>query len=266
MSAELAVPRASRRTARGFDRLSGVYDALARACFGPLIPRSQELFLDDMATRGNALIVGGGTGGFLVSLVAAGFRGRIVNLDASASMLRRTRERLRGSGLAAACAIDHVQGGVEALSDGARFDLVCTNYFLDLFENDDLVAVMRKLDGMLAGDGLWLCTDFSPPRGPALRRIPTALLVSTLYAAFALTCGVRTRRLPPIESGFAGLGYVPRRRETVGRGLLWSALYRRGAGAAAIGPNEGPAANPVACGGGMFHHGGRVTEAGNHGR
>ncbi len=215
------------RTARGFDRLSTCYDLLASLFPGGGIRASQHAHVERLVQCRRALIVGGGTGGFLVALLRSGFAGRIVNLDLSEGMLRRSVWAVAHQAPDFAPRVEHRCGTVDALRAGERFDLVCTNYFLDLFEPAEMMRVMRRLAGTLEPKGIWLCTDFVQPRGSGARPRAQAALIRTLYAFFGTVCKIRPRRLPPIEAGFRTLGLAPVRDRTLAAGLLRSTVYRR---------------------------------------
>lgn len=211
-------------TRRGFDRISPFYDVLARLFPGRRIERSQCLFLNELANCRRALIVGGGNGGFLRELLRGGFTGEVVYLDISGAMIKRARETIAGLPEAR---VDFRRGDVRDLDAIRRFDLICTNYVLDVFTPGDLNNVMTRLDRTLVPGGLWLCTDFSEPGGGPARRLFQRSMLGGLYAFFGQVCGIRPRRLPPIEPLFAQRGYVASRREELAGGLLWSALFSR---------------------------------------
>jgi ubiquinone/menaquinone biosynthesis C-methylase UbiE len=212
--------------ARGFDRLSPVYDVLVALFAARAIPRSQTRFLAGLGDWSRALVVGGGSGGFLTELLGVG-DGHVLYLDASRGMLERTRRRLVRRRPRDVGRVELRRGGLEALAADERFDLLCTHYFLDLFPDEQLAVVMEVLSRRLRYGGRWACADFAPPasRGPR-RGLQTALLAS-LYGFFRVTCSIPARRLPPIRRRFAELGFQAEREATPAAGVLWTAVYRR---------------------------------------
>lgn len=218
---------ADRRTARGFDRLSPLWDLMVGLFPGRGISRSRVRHLERAVDRRRALIVGGGTGAFLVALLDSGFAGTVTAIDPSAGMLRRTTARLHRRRPHDGARVDLRHGGLDCLRRDERFDLVCTHFVLDLFDDARLGEVMDRLDAALEDDGLWLCSDFSAPAGGPLRRGAQAVLVGGLYRFFNITCALGTRRLPPIDAGFERLGYRAVARDTLAAGVLWSAALRR---------------------------------------
>lgn len=220
-------PRAE-SVARGFDRLSRCYGPLTRLFPGDGIAASQRAFLRDVCGCSRALVIGGGSGRFVNDLLAAGFVGHVLNIDLSRGMLERTRRRLGRRAPQALSRVECRLGDVSSLRPSERFDLICTHCFLDLFEESRLRRVIDRLDESLAPDGLWWCSDFTPPAGGPVRRGAQRLTLSALYTFFRMTCSIDARRLPPIEDELGRLGYEVVQRREFSAGWLWSGLFRRG--------------------------------------
>lgn len=210
-------------TARGFDRLAPVYDALAGAAFAGRIHASQVALLPGLPRVTRALVVGGGTGRFLAALLAGGHAERAVSIDVSPAMTRRTAARLERLGLAGRAELR--VGGLECLGARERFDLVATHCFLDLFEDAECARVVAALRAALAPGALWLWSDFSA-HGRGLPGLGRRTLVAGLYAFFRASCGIAARRLPDAEAAFSASGLERVARAESAGGLLRAAVYR----------------------------------------
>ncbi len=206
----------------GFDRLAPVYDVLAGVAFAGRIHASQVELLPRLPRCPRALVVGGGTGRFLVELLESGLVDRVVSLDASAAMNRRAAARL-GS---LAGRVQLRTGGIESLGPLERFDLVVTHCFLDLFSEAELEAIVRRLDAALVPGGSWLFGDFSVD-GPGWPRSLRRGVVRALYAFFRATCGIAARRLPDFDRAFAVVRLDPVVTTRRAGGLLRSVVYRK---------------------------------------
>jgi len=205
--------------------LSPYYDLMLKLFMGSWVPRSQTEFLAEVVDRRHALIVGGGTGRFLIDLLVSGFRGRVVYLDLSPGMLERSRQRLSRQRPGDVERVEFREGTVEELRDDERFDLVCTHCFLDLFTPLELTRLMGRLDDATSEGVAWICSDFATPEGKFPRRAFQATLIRALYVFFGAVCAIAPRRLPPIRECFAALGYEARASRHLAGGILWSALY-----------------------------------------
>lgn len=204
----------------GFDRLAPVYDLLSGVASAGRIHASQVELLPRLPRCPRALVVGGGTGRFLVALLETGLVDRVVSLDASAGMNRRAAARLG----ALAPRVQLRTGGIECLGPLERFDLVVTHCFLDLFEPAECAAVVGRLRRALAPGGHWLWSDFSD-HGDGLPGLARRSIVAGLYAFFRAACGITASRLPDAESVFSGSGLECVERASLAGGLLKAALY-----------------------------------------
>lgn len=212
------------RQARGFDRLAPFYDLLADVASAGRIHASQRALLPFLPARQRVLVLGGGSGRFLMEMVQGGLVSSAVSIDLSPEMTRRTAARLTEAHLT-----DKVElrvGSLERLNSNEQFDVIVTHCFLDLFGDAELRIVVRTLNGALRPGGLWLFSDFSvdgPGAAPAVR----GTIVRGLYAFFRTTCGISARRLPDFTAAFAhaGLETVEERRFAVG--LLNVRLLRK---------------------------------------
>jgi hypothetical protein len=108
---------------------------------------------------------------------------------------------------------------------GCRFTPSCSHYFLDQFAPRTLARVMDRLDRSLTDGGLWLCSDFAPPDGTAVRRLSQRCLLFGLYRFFGLICRIEAGSLPDLPSAFARLSYRPLAVRRPAAGILWSAAY-----------------------------------------
>ena len=202
----------------GFDRLAPIYDLMVRVFAGDAIPKSQTALIPLLDRPTRVLVIGGGTGLFLQKMCADLPHARYVNIDLSSGMLQRAILRT-------AAVVEHRHGGLEAIREEERFDLICTHYFLDLFEDRELEQVMGALDRVLVEGGAWLFSDFQSGsgRGSMVR----SLHIRCLYLFFRVLCGLRLHALPDFRSGFSRLGYSCVQSREFLEGMLISRIYRR---------------------------------------
>ncbi len=223
--------------AYNFDRLAGIYDVLLQITSGRLIARSRRALLSHLSPGRHALIAGEGTGEFLANLAVLGIFQHITCVDLSRKMLQRAERRLRklrkirgkNAQNATASFVEFVQMDLrrEVPVAPGSVDLVVTNYFLDVFPEDELEVVMNRLDNSLAAGGVWYFSDFvNRPRWKFLRLI-FAVGVRMLYFVFGWTTGMVNTRLPEYDDHFARLGYTLEAERSLFGGLLACRLYRK---------------------------------------
>ena len=193
------------RVASGFDRLAPGYDLLARAAFGNAIRRSQSHFLARLPQDADVLVLGGGSGWFLERLLAVAECRSVLYVEISGGMLDRAEERIGRRRPEDLAKVRFLRGGPEAVPADARFDIVCTHCFLDLFTDETLRTVTGQLTGHLRPDGVWYFSDFRIVPGAPMSAL-SGLVVSALYLFFGLVCGIEARRLPSFEDAFRACG------------------------------------------------------------
>ncbi len=138
-----------------FDRIAPHYDFLARLVFGKSITQSQEYYLKEIKEGDRILILGGGTGWILDSIYAITKPGEIWYVDSSMKMLDQASAREVGE-----TCVHFIQDSQNSIPSHIKFDVVITNFFLDMFPPKELPEVIKSVSLKLKPKGVWLCTDF----------------------------------------------------------------------------------------------------------
>lgn len=187
--------------------------------FGAL-HRSQTFFLSRLQKSDNVLVVGGGTGRFLVDLLKVGESLKVTYVDISPGMILKAKKKVNKLGKS-----EHVEficGGLESIPNG-KYDLICTHYFLDCFEEGELFGVIQQFKSLLSKDGLWHFTDFYLDDSSSMFR---KSFVSFLYFFFRSFCGLKVKKLANFKELFSKNGLQLKEEGYFYRGLLRTGLYR----------------------------------------
>jgi ubiquinone/menaquinone biosynthesis C-methylase UbiE len=189
-----------------FDLVAPIYDGLATLVFAGAIKRAQLSMLPALRGVNDVLILGGGTGWFLLALLRTVRPRRVLYVEKSSKMLRYSRDLIATE---APELLDHVEfrlGTEESLtpSDGL-FELVVTNFFLDLFNTENSTAVAESLARNFAPKGRWLFTDFQLPARGILRWY-ALLLFKVMFTFFNVFSRMESRRPPDWERIFGRIG------------------------------------------------------------
>ena len=139
----------------GFDAVAGIYDGLARLVYGKSIRAAQLHFLHVISPDAKVLILGGGTGWLLRELLVRNPGCSVWYVEASAWMVAATREKVTGESR-----VIFIHGTEEDVPAEVVFDVVITNFFLDLFTLPSLLRVVKRLRKPLRAGGYWLAADF----------------------------------------------------------------------------------------------------------
>lgn len=214
------------RTASGFDRLARVYDRLAGLVYGRSLRRAQTCMLPHVKRGGEALVLGGGTGWFLEALLQNGPVARLCYVELSGKMLEISRERIRSRFPEMEGKIEWVQGTVHDLEQEARFDLVCTHCFLDLFEGEALQREAEAIGKRMREDAQWYFSDFKVADRWPMRWISKAL-IWLMYRFFRLWAGIPAGRLGDFRGAMRKQGFEVEKQQEYFGGMIEAALLSR---------------------------------------
>ena len=201
-----------------FSKLSLIYDTLGSIAFFGALRRSQSHFLRELSEVENVLVIGGGTGTFLIDLLKTGKVASVDYVDISPGMIACAKKKVGKAGFKEA--VHFVCGSENDLPD-KKYDLICTNYFLDCFNEVELSPVLAKLKSRLGEDGQVLCTDFYLNAESSFLK---KSLVKFLYLFFRITCGLKVNKLPSFDDHFKEMKLE--KEKSFFFGLLRTALYR----------------------------------------
>lgn len=207
-----------------FGRLARAYRWMEYLSFGPYLQQCRRLRLQEMASSRRAVVYGDGDGRFLAELVRRVPQIQVTAVDASGEMLRRAAERLPSNAPVRLVQADALAYEAAALPE-APFDLIVSHFFLDCFDEEELTALLARVNRAARG-GVWVVSDFAIPPRPIARQAGR-LVVSGLYLAFGLLTGLRTRRLPNHARVMHEAGWRLEDRRTLLLGLLVSERWHR---------------------------------------
>ena len=183
---------------RGFDKVVFIYDVLARLVFGASIANAHSVFLGHFKGKKRILVLGGGSGKFMSTLYKACPDAVIVFHEASPKMIEKTSKNIPVD-----MNVEFDCSSSLGSLEGQCFDGVLSCFFWDLFEGSELENRVNRLTHLLAEDARIILGDFEVSSKHKLR----SMLVKVMYAFFAITCGLKTKRLSAYWDLFETKGY-----------------------------------------------------------
>jgi len=177
-----------------FDKIAFVYDRLAGLVFGKSIVDSQKVFFDKIPAEARILIMGGGSGRILQELFSANPKIEVCYIDASAKMISHTKHRMRND-----MRIEFIVGTENDIPDRS-FDVIVTNFYLDLFKAESLLSVLRKLKNVMGPNSLWIVTDFTD------KKWWHRLMIKVMYIFFRVTARIEASKLPDWNGALQKIG------------------------------------------------------------
>jgi SAM-dependent methyltransferase len=208
-----------------FDHLARPYRWLEYLTFGPMLERCRFCRIPELHGARHALVLGDGDGRFLARLLAANPMLQADVVDQSPAMLRLLQARAAAAGGSDRIRI-HQADVLTFQPPEPAYDLVVTHFFLDCFTTEQVRGLVGNLRPHLAPGALWINSEFAIPRGIAA--LPSRVIVSSLYLAFRILTGLRTRALPDHATVFGQNGLKLRSRHTFLAELLASEQWMNG--------------------------------------
>lgn len=212
----------------GFDRLAKPYRWMEYLSFGRALERCRFHFLPLLRNTQHALLLGDGDGRFTAALLQQAPAADAVAIDVSGGMLRALKERCTAVGaesrIQTLCTpLNH---GLPATLPQNHFDLIVTHFFLDCLNDTEVERIAHDAALCATADARWVVSDFHVPDHGAMR-LPSRLIVRSLYLAFRLLTGLRAQQLPAHGPILQRNGWQMQQQQTMLGGLLISELWRR---------------------------------------
>lgn len=213
-----------------FDKVALVYDLLAKIAFGKKIKKAQHHYLSLIPDNSHVLIIGGGTGWILTDILSLKKNiQHITYLEASVAMLDQTRQKLTIYKASHTDlhfpTITLIHGTEDDIPTGNDYDVIITNFFLDVFQETELQAVMQKLLISLKTNGIWLFSDFNISKKP-MNGWWQGLWIKSMYWFFKITCNLNAIHLPDFAKHFYELGFTQTHSQYFFHEMMVAKVYR----------------------------------------
>ena len=149
-----------KHTGKAYDRLSSLYDALSHLYSGGKIRALKAAQSAEMRPGDKILYAGVGTGEEAPLLAHSDVK--VTILDASPLMLERAVGRFKAAGVQG---VENICCDVREHSRNAYYDVVVSNFFLNVFSQSTMQEVLGHLAMMTKPGGKVLIGDYSFPHG-----------------------------------------------------------------------------------------------------
>jgi tRNA (cmo5U34)-methyltransferase len=196
-----------------FNWIASHYDRLVKLVFGSTLLNAQLTFIDSIRDNDSILILGGGSGEFLHALLDRKPGVTICYIEASKKMLELSKSRVSKHHT-----IDFIHGTEDDIPD-SDFNVVITNFFLDLFSASELKVVVEKINKRLTPDGKWIVTDFE--NSP---RVHHRIVLSAMYLFFRITNSIDAKKLSDWRFALTNKELYPKEERIFRRGFVKSTL------------------------------------------
>lgn len=188
----------------GFDLISPFYDFSKRLVYGRKIDLIQTLLFNITSPFGDQLIIGGGTGNYLLNVLRYEASKSITYLDLSSRMIHLSKEKVHLEFPQKAQKIEYLVEPVQHFQTLKKYDCIHVPFILDCLNETDLRATLQVLKRSLKKDGLLYFSDFySDERSSQFHLFH----IKTLYSLFNLFIDSKRNKLPDFELEFKNNGF-----------------------------------------------------------
>jgi ubiquinone/menaquinone biosynthesis C-methylase UbiE len=149
---------------RSYNAVAWFYETTARWYSRGRIGASKAWQVQHLNSGDRVLYAGVGTGED--ALLAARRGAKVTCVDVAPKMLQRAQRRIEAEGLTA----EFVCSDIAAVEAAGSFAAVAADYFLNLFDDGTVAALVDHLVAMLRPGGKFMIADFMPERGRGLGR------------------------------------------------------------------------------------------------
>ncbi len=201
----------SSRVAFGFNFIAPFYTFLSRLIFGKNLDAAQLFYLDQIKPDDHILILGGGSGSLLQSLLTRNPKLRIDYIDISSNMLELAKQKAQHTST-----INFILG-TERNIPKSTYSVVITNFYLDMFTDNSLNRIINTIKVSLSKNATWLAVDF------VSEKWWQKVLLWIMYRFFKIVTGIEARQLPNWTSSLLDEGLVEISNKRFFRGFIKAA-------------------------------------------
>jgi tRNA (cmo5U34)-methyltransferase len=211
------------RQRKGFNQLAAIYDYLLLIPPGRGFIKSQEALIPLLPQKKSCLIIGGGTGTFLRSLIISGKVTQIVYLDISENMLSQASAKIKD--LHQNCTVEFRRGSFDKVAEEEKFDLIITNFFLDLFSHEEVKTWISFIHEKLSDEGLFYYTDLQISKGKTLKTFIKNMYIKVLYFFFRNATAISGKTLIDLRTEILQSGFNVIHEKGYLKALFYSAIF-----------------------------------------
>ncbi|SMD35462.1 Ubiquinone/menaquinone biosynthesis C-methylase UbiE [Reichenbachiella faecimaris] len=203
-----------------YNRIAWIYDVLAHWVFRGNILKSQTRFLSQLQPNNRVLIIGGGSGRVLESIVQEDIPLTIHFIEPSEQMIEKARKReLKSSNLD----VSFYQTRFESFDTSDKYDAVCCFYFLDLFKKKSLNLHLAHIKALMNNQAILLVSDFQNRKGTWWQKG----LSMVMHVFFKFTTGLESNKLEDFDCAIVASGFHRDSDADFFSQFIFSAVYKK---------------------------------------
>lgn len=208
----------AQKIARGFDRLSIVYDGIVRIVFGDRLNVLQQKTIRAVGPAKNILMVGGGSGVLLPFILAETGAEQLHFAELSSKMRQKAAARLSSIELEKTRFLSDWKNATDQ-----PFDLILLPFVLDCYQSGSIASMLASYKELLSENGTMIITDFSAEKAAGYEaHWLKSTFIRLLYTFFRATTSIEASSLAPFDTLAAEAGFKRLEKQSIIGGWVQS--------------------------------------------
>ncbi|MCH9793063.1 MAG: class I SAM-dependent methyltransferase [Planctomycetes bacterium] len=200
---------------------------MEKIVFNNLMQQCRTAHLTALPGVKKVALVGEGDGDFLIELLKRCDCEQVHYIDSSQAMLKLARNRLQEHSEEAVKRVEFFHRDLisESMPD-QDYDLIVTNFFLDVFNEESLVDSISKITASCKRGTFWLYADFQISGGK-FQQLRAIIWLNLMYLFFKIVAQIQAHKLVDPSMILEQQGFQLKAVSEFGRGLMRSELRQR---------------------------------------
>lgn len=198
-----------------YNSIAHLYDSINNIVFLKQSVKAQEDLIHSLPDEGHLLFIGGGTGTTLQKIENLKPQINITYIEASSRMVELSKKKSTNPNTV------FIRGGIANIPD-QQYDIVCTFFFLDLFEQPEIEMLFNQLHSHLKVNGIWLYADFNVSKKWWQKGIEF-----TMFQFLKFTTQITSSRIGDYSFLFKKNGYFLLTKHYYYGGFIANAVYKK---------------------------------------
>ncbi|MGK0251153.1 MAG: hypothetical protein ACI81G_000589 [Gammaproteobacteria bacterium] len=192
-----------------YDTIAPFYDRLKRLVFGSQLDRAESYYLDRIGPNAKVLILGGGSGSNL----------NLIDQEANITFVELSQVMIKKARAHRAYNVRFINTDFLQFENGDYYDWIICPFFLDVFAEEDLDRVIKRISSIASSQASIIVTDFQS------KKIWHSIFSFLMYVFFKLVTNMKPLQLLNIHKYLKNNFLRTKEESFFMSGFIFSRIY-----------------------------------------
>jgi hypothetical protein len=192
-----------------YDTIAPFYDRLKRLVFGSHLDRAESYYLDRIGPNAKVLILGGGSGSNL----------NLIDQEANITFVELSQVMIKKARAHRAYNVRFINTDFLQFENGEYSDWIICPFFLDVFAEEDLDRVIKRISSIASSQASIIVTDFQS------KKIWHSIFSFLMYVFFKLVTNMKPLQLLNIHKYLKNNFLRTKEESFFMSGFIFSRIY-----------------------------------------